>query len=186
MDIFSDITQGFVNFLSPFSATPSSAIFILLVSVSMTLVSIWATHKFTDTEKLKSDMEEVKQWREKFNEARRTGDPQLLQEVTDSQSRMMALQGSMMSARCKPMLFYYIPFIIIFGILNALYTPAGIQTVVAVLPFNAQNSVFGFIDGFMGQNVVGSGFGLWFFPWYLLCSLGLGNLIRKASGLSVM
>ncbi|MHA1636434.1 MAG: EMC3/TMCO1 family protein [Candidatus Thorarchaeota archaeon] len=186
MDIFSDITQGFVDVLSPFSAAPIAAIFILVVSLSMTLMSVWATNKFTDSEKLKADMEEVKEWREKFNEARSTGDPQLLQEVTDSQSRMMSLQGSMMTARCKPMLIYYIPFILIFGLLNALYVPGGAQTVVAVLPFNAQNSIFAFIEGFMGVDVPGSGFGLWFFPWYLLCSMGLGNLIRKASGISMM
>ena len=58
MDIFSDITQGFVNFLSPVSTAPNSAIFILFVTISMTLISIWATHKFTDAEKLKADMEE--------------------------------------------------------------------------------------------------------------------------------
>ncbi|MHA1962298.1 MAG: EMC3/TMCO1 family protein, partial [Candidatus Thorarchaeota archaeon] len=114
-------------------------------------------------------------------EARATNDPRLLQEVMDSQSRIMSLQGSMMSARCKPMLIFYIPFLLVFSVLGVLYG----TNPVAILPFNAQNGL-GFIEGWLGVNVPGSGFGMFFWSWYFLASLGLGNLIRKAGGLSVM
>ena len=181
MDLFSDIMAGFVSFLSPVSTIPASGIFILFVSVLLTLVSVAVTNKLTDTEKLKDDMEEVKVWQAKFKEARSTNDPQQLQEVMDSQSRIMSLQGSMMTARCKPMLIFYIPFLMVWAILGALYTTVP----VIILPFNAQVGL-GFIDGWLGVNVPGSGFGMFFWSWYFLCSLGLGNLIRKGSGISMM
>lgn len=188
MDFFSDIMEWFasflspvVSFLSPVSTIPASGVFILFVSVLLTLISVGATNKLTDTEKLKADMEEVKEWQVKFKEARSSDDPQLLQEVMDSQSRIMSLQSSMMTARCKPMLLFYIPFLMVWSILGALYTTAP----VIILPFNAQD-VLWFIDGWLGVNVPGSGFGMFFWSWYFLCSLGLGNLIRKGSGISMM
>ncbi|MHA1904997.1 MAG: EMC3/TMCO1 family protein [Candidatus Thorarchaeota archaeon] len=181
MDFISDLLGAMAAFLDPFSRMPISAPFIIGVSVLLALVSIWATNRFSDMEKMKSDMEEVKEWQAKFKEARATNDPRLLQEVMDSQSRIMSLQGSMMSARCKPMLIFYIPFLLVFSVLGVLYG----TNPVAILPFNAQYGL-GFIEGWLGVNVPGSGFGMFFWSWYFLASLGLGNLIRKAGGLSVM
>jgi uncharacterized membrane protein (DUF106 family) len=180
MDPWSDFIQYFAGILDPVSSLPLSAPFILGVSVSLALISIWATMRFTDVEKLKEDMEAVKQWREKFNTARKTMDPALLQEVSDEQSRIMRINASMMGARMKPMCIYYIPFVIIFAILNALYAAQP----VAILPFNPQDFL-SFLEPMMGVNIPGSGFGLYFWPWYLLSSLGLGTLIRRAFGVGM-
>jgi uncharacterized membrane protein (DUF106 family) len=169
------------DMFAPLTPIPISTIFILGVSILLALISIWATNRFTDQEKLKEDMEKVKEWQAKFKEARSSGDPQLLQEVMDSQSQMMALQGSMMTARCKPMMIYYIPFFLVFSLLQMIY---GV-TIVAIIPFNAQ-ILLPFIEGWIGFNVPGSGFGLTYFGWYMLGGLGLGNIIRKAAGQNVM
>jgi len=180
-DLIADFLGFFANLLDPVSAMPYSSVFILGVSVGLALVSVWATNRFTDQEQLKKEMEEVKEWQAKFNAARKSQDPQELQEVMDNQSRMMRLQSSMMMARCKPMLIYYIPFLLVFSILGALY---GISVVV-ILPFNAQY-LLPFLDGWIGFNVPGSGFGMTYFGWYMLSGLGLGNIIRKAAGQSAM
>jgi uncharacterized membrane protein (DUF106 family) len=180
MDLWSDFIGFFTGILAPVADPPFSALFILFVSVSLALIASWATMRFSDVEQTRENMQEISEWRKKLDEARKTMDPMLLQEVQDQQSRIMSLNAQMMSSRCKPMCLYYIPFIIIFGILNALY--AGIP--VAILPFNAQK-LLPFIDPMLGTNIVGGGFGLWFWPWYLLSSLGLGNLIRKFLGLGV-
>ncbi|MHA2265023.1 MAG: EMC3/TMCO1 family protein [Candidatus Thorarchaeota archaeon] len=168
MDFISDLLGAMAGFLEPFSRMPISAPFIVGVSVLLALVSIWATNRFSDMEKMKSDMEEVKEWQVKFKVAR-------------AAKRIMSLQGSMMSARCKPMLIFYIPFLLVFSVLGVLYG----TNPVAILPFNAQYGL-GFIEGWLGVNVPGSGFGMFYWSWYFLASLGLGNLIRKAGGLSVM
>lgn len=180
MDLWGDFIQSLASLLSPVDSMPWSAVFILFVSVSLAMISIWATNKFTDIEKLKAQMEEIKAWQQKFERARKTMDPLLLQEVTDEQSRIMRLNSEIMSARCKPMCIYYIPFLIVFAVLAALYS----NQVVAILPFNAQEWLF-FIEGWLGENVAGSGFGLYYWPWYLLSSLGLGNIIRRIAGVGV-
>lgn len=180
MDPFGDFIQFFVGILEPVSTMPFSAPFILGVSVSLALISVWATTKFTDIAELKENMETIKQWREKFDVARKTMDPALLQEVSDEQGMVMRLNASMMGSRMKPMCIYYIPFVIIFAILNAVY----VAQPVAVLPFNPQDFL-PFLEPMLGINIPGSGFGLYFWPWYLLSSLGLGNLIRRALGVGM-
>ncbi len=181
MDLYGDIIQGIASFFEPVSSFPMSVPFILGISVGISLISLFLTKKFTDVEQLKTDMEEVKAWRDKFNEARKTNDPMLLQEVMDSQRRIMSIQSRMMTSRCKPMLLFYIPLLLIWAILGAIYGGAA----VAILPFNVQDLLF-FIDGWLGYNVPGAGFGLNLFSFYFLSSLGLGTLIRRASGLELM
>ena len=180
-DIIADFVNFFAGLLDPVATMPYSAVFIVVVSVSLAVISIIATKLFTNFEDMKADMEKVKEWQAKFNEARRTQGPRLLQEVMDSQRQIMNIQTRMMSARCKPMLIYYVPFLLVFAILAAVYG----NTIVAILPFNPQNYL-GFLNDWMGRDVPGSGFGMTYFWWYLLSSLGLGNLIRKTAGLQVM
>ena len=158
---------------------PWSAFTILGVNIFLALISIWATNRFTDQEKLKADMEEVKVWREKMNVARKTKDQVLLEEVMADQGRIMKINGSMMSSRMKPMCVYYIPFLIVFGIMGALFG----NSIVAVLPFNIQ-TVLPFLDGMIGT-ATSEGFGFSFYGFYILAGLGLGNLIRKPFGQSM-
>jgi len=169
----------FTDFIQIFSTMPFSAITILVVNVFLALISIAATNKFTDMEKMKAGMEEVKIWREKMNVARKTMDPVLLDEVMKDQGRIMKINGSIMSARMKPMCVYYIPFLIVFGIMGALFG----NSIVAVLPFNIQK-VLPFLEGMLGTATHG-GFGFSFYGFYLLVGLGLGNLIRKPFGQSM-
>jgi uncharacterized membrane protein (DUF106 family) len=172
MDIFSDL-------ILTLSIMPWSTITILVVNIFLALISIWATNRFTDMEKMKEDMEEVKIWQEKMKAARKTMDPAMLEEVMADQGRIMKINGSIMSSRMKPMCIYYIPFLIIFGIMGSLFG----NSIVAVLPFNIQK-VLPFLDGMLGTATI-SGFGFSFYGFYLLVGLGLGNLIRKPFGQSM-
>ncbi|OLS30158.1 MAG: hypothetical protein ThorAB25_11550 [Candidatus Thorarchaeota archaeon AB_25] len=167
------------DLLQLITTIPGSAIFIALVSITLALVSIWATRRFTDMEKMQADMAEVKAWQDRFKQARASMDPIELQQVMDDQGRIMRLNTAMMSARMKPMCVYYIPFIIIFGILNAIFG----NSVVAILPFNIHKAL-PFLIGLLGVPTAG-GFGLSFYGFYFLVGLGLGNIIRRPFGLSM-
>ena len=158
---------------------PVSTIFIMFVAIALALISIWATQRFTDMDKMKADMEEINAWRERFSQARKTMDPIELQQVMDDQQRIMRLQSSMMTNRCKPMCVYYIPFLVIFYLLNLIYG----NSIVAIVPFNIQD-VLPFLGGWIGSPVVG-GFGLSYYGYYFLVGLGLGNIIRRPFGLSM-
>ncbi|MBY8998411.1 MAG: DUF106 domain-containing protein [Candidatus Thorarchaeota archaeon] len=171
--------QFLTDLLLLLSTMPGSTIFIMLVSLGLALISIWATRRFTDMDKMQADMAEVKVWQDRFKKARESMDPVELQQVMDDQGRIMRLNTSMMTARMKPMCFFYIPFIIIFGIMNAIFG----SSIVAVVPFNI-HKVLPFLVGWIGNPVYG-GFGISFYGFYFLVGLGLGNIIRRPFGLSM-
>ena len=175
-DILADFLQSIAALLTPVGSMPLSAPFVAIVSVLVALFTTWATKKFTDVDQANADMEEVKAWQTKFNEARKTMNQELLEEAMADQGRIMKMQGNMLSSRMKPMCIYMIPILAVFGILRTLFG----GTPVAILPFHVT-----FLEGFMGTNVEG-GFGLYFVWWYMLTSISLGTMLRKFLGLGTM
>ncbi|MGV9102937.1 MAG: EMC3/TMCO1 family protein [Candidatus Thorarchaeota archaeon] len=179
MDFWTDLIQYLASLLDPVSSMPISTVFIPLVSMALALISIAATRQFADVEQMQKDMDEVKEWREKLNKARETQDERLLQEVQEEQSRIMRLQSNMMSSRCKPTCITWVPFIFVFIVLRAVYSGGA----VAILPFNV-HEVIPFLDGWLGVNVEGSGFGLYFYVWYVISSFSINNLLQKVFGVA--
>ncbi len=127
---------------------PYSAIVIVIISIIVSIISAWTTRRFTNVEQMKSDMAELKAWQQKLMLARKTKDPILLQEVTDDQSRILTIQARVTSSRMKPMCIFYIPLILIWYAMGALY---GAHPVV-ILPFNIQK-VLPFVEGWIGTSV---------------------------------
>ena len=171
--------QFWSDFLQILSTIPGATILTTLVALGIALLSIWATRRLTDMETMQADMEEIKAWQERFKKARQTMDPIELQQVMDDQGRIMRLQSSMMASRMKPMCIYYLPLLIVWGILSAFYG----GSIVAIIPFNIHKAL-PFLVNFIGVPTTG-GFGLNFYGYYLLVALGLGNIIRRPFGLSM-
>ncbi len=172
-DILADFLQSIAALPTPVGSMPLSAPFVAIVSVLVALLTTWATKKFSDVEQANADMEEIKAWQTKFNEARQTMNQELLEEVMADQGRIMKLQGSMLSSKMKPMCITWIPILAVYGILSTLFG----ATPVAILPFHIT-----FLEGFMGTNVEG-GFGLYFIWWYMLTGMSLGMMLRKFIGI---
>ena len=176
MDLWSQFIHYIVTVFAPLAIMPWSMITILIVNFILMFIAIFATNKFTDIEKRKENMAEIKEWRTKMNEARKSKDPVMLQEVMDQQGRIVRLNSQMLGDQFKPMCIYYIPFLIVFYIMGALFGNA----VVAIIPFNIQK-LLPFLTGMVGKPTP-YGFGLTFYGFYLLVGIGLGNIIRKPFG----
>jgi uncharacterized membrane protein (DUF106 family) len=175
MDLLADL----INALEPLTRMPLSAPFIVLVSVSLALLSIFATKKFTDVDEMKEKMKEIREWQAKMNKARSTMDPVLLNEVMAQQQRILKLNQEVMGSRMKPCCVTYLPIIIVFFLLSSIYG----SSIVAIIPFNVGRIPF--FEPAFGVTVPG-GFGLQYFYWYFLASLGLGSLLRRAFGQDMM
>ena len=173
MDIFTDITTLLVTM-------PVSTIFVILVNIGLALVSMYATKRVVNLDELEEKTNLVKEWQKTYKarmeEARYSGDPELIAEMNAEASRMMKMQGSLASARMKPCCYTYIPFIIIWMLLSSIF----LSTPVAVLPFNPQDAL-PFLEPWLGVTVDG-GFGLYFWTFYIMTGMGLGSLIRRISG----
>jgi uncharacterized membrane protein (DUF106 family) len=89
-----------------------------------------------------------------------------------------------MSARCKPSLLFFIPFIVIFSILRGFYSTDGVDNIVLILPFNIQK-VLPFFVGLAGQPTA-AGFGLSFYAFYFLVGLGLSSILQRIMGTQVL
>ena len=80
-----------------------------------------------------------------------------------------------------------IPFLLVFTFLRSFYYDSvnEVDKIVAVLPFNAQ-TLLPFIDGMIGQNVIGAGFGMTFWGFYFLVGLGLSGILQRIMGTQLM
>ncbi len=180
MDLIGDLITGLQGALGPLLAPPLSMLFIMVVSLSLAILSTYVTIKLTDIEEVSAKMELVKEYDAKLRQARRTMDPILLQEVMDSQQRIMRIQSEVAMARMKPSCLFYIPFLIIFWLLSSLFG----ASVVAVIPFNI-HKMFPFFVGWLGVPVEG-GFGVYFWVWYIMTSISIGGFIRKFANMGAL
>lgn len=181
-DIWGIFTEWFVT---TFATAPYAAFFIMFVSLSISTLSNLAMKRFTDMRRLNRYQLEIKQFREMEQKAQKTQNEKLLKKVKRRKAYIDRIQREQMSARCKPSLIFFIPFIVIFQLLRGFYSPGGeVPTIVAVLPFNI-HKVLPFVVGLVGQPVVG-GFGLSYYGFYFLVGLGMSSILQRIMGTQVM
>lgn len=147
------------NLLEPYKYPPNSAIFILVLSIALSVAISAINRMILDIEKLKRYEEKIRKWRQMYIKAKRTGDKKLLIKVERQTKYIQRLQSEVASERFKPMFIYLIPFMLLFWILNSVYK--GITVV--ILPFELPR---------LGNQ-------LKFFWWYLLCNFAVGGPIQK-------
>ncbi len=183
-DIWGNFIAWFSTTFAIFKAPPFAAIFIMFISLSISTVSNLAMKRFTDMRRLNRYQVEIKQFREMEQKAQKTQNEKLLKKVKRRKSYIDRIQREQMSARCKPSLIFFIPFIFIFTILRGFYSSGGVDDIVAVLPFNIQK-VLPFLVGLAGRPV-GVGFGLSFYAFYFLVGLGLSSILQRIMGTQVL
>ena len=167
-----------------FKEPPYAAFFIMFVSLSISTISNLAMKRFTDMRRLNRYQLEIKQFREMEQKAQKTQNEKLLKKVKRRKAYIDRIQREQMSARCKPSLIFFIPFILIFTLLRGFYSTGGVDDIVAILPFNIQK-VLPFLVPLAGQPVVG-GLGLSFYAFYFLVGLGLSSILQRIMGTQVM
>jgi uncharacterized membrane protein (DUF106 family) len=176
-----DIWGNFMAwFAAIFAAPPYAPIFIMFVSVTISTISNLAMRRFSDMRRLNRYQLEIKQFREMEQKAQKTQNEKLLKKVKRRKSYIDRIQREQMTARCKPSLIFFIPFIFIFTMLRGFYG----TEVVAVLPFNIQK-VLPFLVPLAGNPVAG-GFGLSFYAFYFLVGLGLSSILQRIMGTQVL
>jgi uncharacterized membrane protein (DUF106 family) len=166
---------------------PLSAIFVILITLTMSLATALITRKVTDQPKLQRYRREIAEWRRMMNEAKKTGNEKLALEVRRRSKIVEHMQKQMASQSIRPLLIYIIPFFIVFAVLNGFF---GVNTVAAI-PWNLGllkpiPLLGAFITGVSsGMGNGGSIYGLTYFGWYLFCSFSFGMMVNKLLGVNV-
>ena len=174
----------FAQTFSIFHDPPLAGFFIMAISLSISTVSNLAMKRFTDMRRLNRYQTEIKQFREMEKKAKSTQNEKLMKKVKRRKSYIDRIQREQMSARCKPSLLFFIPFIFIFSILRGFYSTGGVDNIVLILPFNIQK-VLPFLVGLAGQPTA-AGFGLSFYAFYFLVGLGMSSILQRIMGTQVL
>jgi uncharacterized membrane protein (DUF106 family) len=166
MLFFESVWNLIIASLKPFESIPSSTILIFLIAMVLSLITNLANRFLVDINKMKSISKEVKAWREEFDKARKSGDKQLMDKVMKKQKAIIKLQAKMMSDQMKVGFTFFIPFSIIYFLLNSFYGNTPVAFSPFVLPMLIENEIP-------------------FWKWYIICSFATSLPIRHLMGVAL-
>ena len=162
------------------STPPISMFFVLLLSSLTALLSAGLTKWLVDTGELERKQKQIKgheEEKEKIIDLAEV-DPERYRKQRKRWERKETMlkqsQQKMSLQRLKPTCITFLPMIIIFGILNTIFSGAE----VALSPMHAN-------DLPLIGNFISAPNSIWinFTAWYFLCSLGINTLVQRLLGL---
>jgi len=143
---------------------PASTLFILGLSVVISLVTTLANRLVMDLEEFKRWTVESSHLRQELMEAIRNGNQRRIAKARKRQQDMMKTQQKMTMDRMKIMLFFMVPFLLIWRVLGGFFK----GVIVAYMPFDAP---------WIGRELSIS-------TWYLFCSFSTSIVISRVLGLT--
>ncbi|MHA1916789.1 MAG: EMC3/TMCO1 family protein, partial [Candidatus Ranarchaeia archaeon] len=165
---FPVILDAISVYLVPFKDLPMSTVFIAGLSLTLNLLVQTLNRLLVDQDRKKRSMIEIKKYQSLVQKARKSGSKKLQLRVKRREKYIQKLQGNQAKSGFKPMLYYMIPFMLFFQILNGFYNPGGVPTVVAIFPFNLDMIIPSFFRAGFGTYIKDVGYGMYFVWWYML------------------
>lgn len=144
---------------------PGSTLFILCFSALITLLTSLINRVLVNREQMNAWQSEISAWMADSKKAKRTGDKKLLAKVQKQQPRIMQLQSKVFKQSLKPMVIYFVPFMLLWQLF--LIPLFGVGTMA-------------YFPGLGGGYIE-----LPLFLWYLICSFTSGSLISRALGITM-
>ncbi len=135
---------------------------VMFCAIIISAIILIITKKMVDQEKMKEYKSKIKKYQQKIKEARAKNDVKTLDKIN---VEMMEVQKKMMSMSMKPMIYTFLPIILIFNWLKYYdYLTNFIATngYLVALPFALPH--FGKAIGW--------------FEWYILCSLPSSSILK--------
>ncbi|MCP8308243.1 MAG: DUF106 domain-containing protein [archaeon] len=140
---------------------------VALTAIILNIISNVATRLLTDVGRARRIRAEVRAFRKELRQAMLAKDKAKEEKLRKKEKQMMKLEMKVSTERMKPMLLFWIPFIIIYYLLASFI--GGYNTIVAISP--------------MPLPIIGTEIGLiW---WYLISSLAFSAIITKLLGTSL-
>jgi uncharacterized membrane protein (DUF106 family) len=113
---------------------PFSSLFIISISIFVSIFSAVATRKLTDYEKLTRYSREVKEFKSIELKALKSRNKKLLRFVNKNKLKFNKIQNELLLLKIKPQLFLFVPIVIVFFLMSGYF--GANDVVVAVLPYN--------------------------------------------------
>ena len=184
MDFLSDLfnlPNAFLQIVPNYP--PYSSIFVIFASVAVSLLSTLITRRMIDVDKLARYSREAKEFQSLRMKAMRSQDRKLLKKVEDNEDRAKKIQSELMTMRLRPLLYTFLPIIIVFTLMNGYFGAR--DAIVAIIPFNLWDSL---IIIPIQHDILKYPWHGYFVPsyigWYFFASIVFGAAIQKIAGLS--
>ncbi len=179
------IMQGF-DFIAWMSVPPGSTIFVLLLSIVLSTGTSLLTRLLTDPveqARKQAIIKEHQDQKKELEKMEKENPNKYAKEKIRWKRREKAvqkMQQNMSLSRLKPTCLTFLPMMIIFFLLNGIYSPGGNAIAVALPAMNPARIPF------LGDYVGAIKLGGWinFFTWYFLCSFGVGSVIQRLFGVA--
>jgi uncharacterized membrane protein (DUF106 family) len=97
------------------------AVEIAVIAMVISIASAIVNKKVTNQKRMKEIKNKVSDFQKRYNEAKKGGNKELIAKMEHEQKEVMALSMEMMTGSFKPMLFTFLPIIIIFLLLQQKY-----------------------------------------------------------------
>ena len=101
------------------------AIEIALIAIAISLGSAIVNKKVVDQKRNKEIQKQVSDFQKRYNEAKKKGDKEQIAKLEKEQKEVMALSMELMKNSFKPMLYTFVPIIVIFFFLSSMYAGTG-------------------------------------------------------------
>lgn len=143
---------------------PWATIFILILTTAINLVMSYANKRSMDLDAYRKMMIESAKARKEVMEAMKTGNQRRISKAQNRQKMLLEEQNKMSMGRLKLTMYVFIPFILIWQVLNGFFG----QTIIAYMPFKA--------PFFPEELTIGN--------WYILCSISINIVLSRIVGLT--
>jgi uncharacterized membrane protein (DUF106 family) len=150
---------------------PSSTIFTIGVAIIMSLISTTAAKLLVDYDMVRSTMKEVQAWQKELNAAKKAKDEQTVSKLMKKSQAMMKQQSRASMEQMKVTAVTFVPFLIVWYTLNAVFGPHPVAYAPFPLPFLS--------------TMTSLGVPLTFFYWYLLCSFSVNLPLMRIFGIGM-
>lgn len=165
MSFIDDIVAWTTAALAPFSMMPHSTVFTLGVAIVLGLTSSTAAKLLVDYDMVKTTMRDFQAWRKEMDKARKANDNQALSKLMKKQQAMTKLQARASMEQFKVTAVTFVPFLILWYLLNAVFG----HQIVAIAPWPLP---------FAGTH-------LNFVSWYFLSSFAVNFPMMRLFGIGM-
>ena len=161
MSIISSLVSVNIDFLQQ---PPWATLAILVITTAINIVMSYANKRSMDLDAYRTTMVESAKARKELMEAMKTGNQRRISKAQNRQNELMKETQKASAGRMKLTMYVFIPFILIWQVLNGFFG----RTIIAWMPFNA--------PFFPEELTIGN--------WYILCSFTVNIVLSRIMGLT--
>ena len=166
--------------MDPTPANP--ALTVLIIAFIVSLITTIANKYLVDQDELNERQKRMQDFNKKLRDAQKRGDGKELAKLQAEQAEMMKDQTAMMTEQFKPMFVTFIPIILIFFWMRA----SAVSNLVIIMPPSVYwvtlVPIWHMIGSFMYGGQATIPYGIGWLLWYMICTFGMSQILRKYLG----